>query len=254
MAPMSRTALIRLGHAAFVLAVVGALEAAVATGAVSRLLLSRPSDIAVQLWEDARTEELWGAVATTVLEVAAALVLSLALGGLLGLLLWRLRTVRRSLEPVLVAFYSAPALLLYPFVMVLLKQGSATVITMAVIMGSIPIAINVAVGFTSIEPIWHRVGRSMCATPWQMLSRIMIPAAIPTIVTGFRLGLTFAMITVIAIEFLTYSGGLGRQISWRYFTFDTVGVYAYIVLVMLLSMSVNAALDALERRVGRRWH
>lgn len=250
---MARTNAIRLAHLGFVLVLVVALEAAVASGAISRLILSRPTEIVLNLWQDLQTGELWHAIGTTVFEVLSALSLSLAVGGLLGLLLWRVELIRRALEPMLVAFYSAPALLLYPFVMVFLNQGSATVITMAVVMGSIPIGINIAVGFSSIEPIWGRVGRSMCATPLQSLFRIMIPAAIPTIVTGFRLGLTFAMITVVAIEFLTYSGGLGRLISWRYFTFDTVGVYSSILLVMLLAMGVNASLDKLESSVGRRW-
>lgn len=251
---MARKTLIRLGHLAFVIVLCAGLEALVASGSISRMILSRPSEIVVQLWEDFQTDELWLAMATTVFEVLSALVLSLAIGGSLGLLLWRLRLLRDALAPILVAFYSAPALLLYPFVMVFFSQGSTTVIVMAVIMGAIPIAINVAIGFAQIEPIWGKVGRSMCATPVQMLFRIMVPAAIPTIVTGFRLGLTFAMISVVAIEFLTYSGGLGRLISWRYFTFDTVGVYSAILLVMTLAMIINAALNMLERRVGRRLH
>jgi NitT/TauT family transport system permease protein len=251
---MTRTTLIRLGHLAFIAAVCAGLEALVTSGSISRLILSRPRDIVSHLWEDLQTTELWLAISTTVFEVVTALALSLTIGGVLGLLLWRMQIVRKALEPLLVAFYSAPALLLYPFVMVFLNQGSATVITMAVIMGSIPIAINVAIGFAQIEPIWAKVGRSMCATPVQTLLHIMVPAAIPTIVTGFRLGLTFALISVIAIEFLTYSGGLGRLVSWRYFTFDTVGVYSAILLVMTLAMIINAALNALERRVGKHWH
>ena len=64
-----------------------------------------------------------------------------------------------------------------------------------------------------IEPIWHKVGRSLLATQRQILMRILLPAAIPTIVAGFRLGLTFALIAVISLEFLPYSGGLGRLVS-----------------------------------------
>jgi NitT/TauT family transport system permease protein len=251
---MTRTALIRIGHVAFVLAVCAALEAAVTTGAVSNMIIGRPTAIFARLLEDLQTWELWLAIATTIAEVSVALVLCLGLGGMLGLVLFRLRSVRVALQPILVAFYSAPALLLYPFVMAFLDQGSATVVTMAVVMGSIPIGINVAAGFASMDPIWATVGRSMCATPFQLIFKVLVPAAIPTIVAGFRLGLTFAMITVIAIEFLTYSGGLGRLISWRYFVFDTAGLYAAILLVMVLAMTVNVALDALERHVGRRLH
>ena len=251
---MRKAALIRLGHFVLVVLLCLVLEWAVVSGSISRLVVSRPSEIFANLWDDLKTQELWSAIGMTVFEVLSALILSMLIGGVLGFALWRLRLLRQALEPLLVAFYSAPALLLYPFVMVYLNQGSATVITMAVIMGSIPIAINVAVGFASIAPIWSKVGHSMCATPLQLVFRIMVPAAIPIIATGFRLGVTFALITVISMEFLTYSGGLGRLISWRYFTFDMVGVYSSILLVLTLSMTINALLNAFENRIGRHWH
>jgi NitT/TauT family transport system permease protein len=110
-----------------------------------------------------------------------------------------------------------------------------------------------AVGFAGIEPIWRKVGRSLNATPTQMLTRILIPAATPIIVTGFRLGLTFALIGVVSLEFLTYSGGLGRLISWRYYIFDTDGVYAAILLVAMIAITINALLTGLEQRVRGRW-
>jgi NitT/TauT family transport system permease protein len=97
------------------------------------------------------------------------------------------------------------------------------------------------------------VGRSLNATSPQMLFRIMIPAATPIIATGFRLGLTFGLIGVIALEFLTYSGGLGRLISWRYFIFDTEGVYSAIALVAAISILINSLLNTMERRIRGRW-
>lgn len=244
---------IRLGHLVFAVLFVAALEALVASGTVSQLVMSRPSQIWARLWEDLATSELWLSLATTVHEVSIALILSLLVGTTLGYAFYCFRTFRRAAEPLLVAFYSAPAVLLYPVFMTLLGQSSATVITMAVVLGSVPIAINVAVGFAGIEPIWRKVGQSLNATPRQMLLRIMIPAATPIIVTGFRLGLTFALIGVIALEFLTYSGGLGRLISWRYFIFDTNGVYSGIVVVAVLSILVNSLLGTLERKVRSRW-
>lgn len=244
---------LRLGHLALVVALCLALELAVRAGGISRLILSPPSEMLTRLYEDFQTREIWGALGTTLFEVSVALVLCLLIGTVLGYIFFRLGVVRESLEPLLVAFYSAPAMLLYPFVMVFLDQGSATVITMAVVMGSAPIAINVAMGFSNIDRIWSQVGESMCASSSQMLTKILIPAAIPTIVTGFRLGLTFAMITVISLEFLTYSGGLGRLISWRYFTFDTDGVFSSILLVMTIAITINMLVTSFEGRVRARW-
>ena len=137
--------------------------------------------------------------------------------------------------------------------MIFFGQGSGTVIIMSVVLATVPVAINVAVGFSGIAPIWRKVGRSLHTTRGQMFFNIMVPAAMPTIVTGFRFGLTFALVGVVALEFLTYSGGLGRLVSWRYFVFDTDGVYAAILLVAAIAIVINALLSALERRVRRRW-
>lgn len=250
---LNRKTRIRIGHLVFVMAFFAVLEGLVASDVVSALILSRPTEIFVQLWLDLQRVEFWQSIRVTAFEVAAAVTLALVIGSLIGLAFSRLPLFRRAIEPGLVAFYSAPALLLYPLFVTLLGPGSATVIAMAVILGSVPIAINVAVGFAGIEPIWRKVGRSLNASQTQMLFRILVPAAIPTIVTGFRLGLTFSLIAVISLEFLLYSGGLGRLVSWRYFVFDTAGVYSAILLVILISMSINGLLSLLERTIRSRW-
>ncbi len=250
---LRRKTKIRLAHLAFVSLFFAALEILVGSGTISELILSRPSKIGTRLLQDLATSELWMSLATTVQEVLVALSLSLLIGTSLGYTFYRFRTFQQAVEPLLVAFYSAPAILLYPIFVFFLGAGSATVITMAVILGSVPIAINVAVGFASIEPIWRKVGRSLNATPRQMLFHILVPAATPTIVTGFRLGLTFALVGVVALEFLIYSDGLGKLVSWRYFVFDTDGVYSAIVLVSAIAIIINIALTTFDQRIRRRW-
>lgn len=250
---LKRRTKIRIGHAVFVVLFFAALEALVQFGTFSRLVLSPPSEIVARLWVDFGAVELWESLATSVKEVAIAMAVSLVIGSALGLAFHRLATLRRAIEPWLVAFYSAPALLLYPVFQTVLESTSATVVAMAIVLGTAPIAINVAVGLAGIEPIWRKLGRSLMASPAQMMFMVLLPAAIPTVVTGFRLGLTFALIGVISLEFLLYSDGLGRLISWRYFVYDTDGVYAAILLVSAIAIAINAALNQLETRVRSRW-
>src|SRR5688572_23517414 len=205
-------------------------ELLVESGVISKLVLAKPSAIAVRVFSDLGTAEFWGTFATTLLEVAAALAIAAGLGVPLGLTLYRYRLFRRALEPILIAFYSAPSILLYPIFLTFFGEGSTTVICMAVVLGIVPIAINFSVGLSGVEPIWRKLGRSLNATASQMMIRIMLPAATPIIFAGFRLGFTFALVGVIGVEFLTYSGGLGRLVSWRYFAFDSEGVFAAITL------------------------
>ena len=250
---LKRAHTVRAAQLGIVLTVAVALELLVDHGVINDLILSRPSQMIVRLWQDFGGEELWVSFAVTARDVVIAVTLSLSIGTAMGYALHRFFMLRRALEPLLVAFYSAPAVLLYPIFMIFFGQGNETVVVMAVVLATVPVAINVAVGFNSIAPIWRKVGRSLHTTRAQMFFSIMVPAAMPTIVTGFRLGLTFALVGVVALEFLTYSGGLGKLVSWRYFVFDTDGVYAAILLVAAIAIVINALLSALERRVRRRW-
>lgn len=250
---MSRKLKIILGQAGLTVALLVGMQLLVDAGAVSRLIVSPPSLVFERVIQDFGSVELWTSVWTTVREVVAALAISVFLGMALGYILYRFSIFRRAVEPWLIAFYSAPAMLMYPVVGSFLGQGSATVVVMAVILGTVPIAINVSVGFRSLEPIWLKVGRSMMATRPQVLFKILLPASVPIVATGLRLGMTFSLIGVISLEFLTYSGGLGKLISWRYFTFDTDGVYAAVVLVAVIAILINAAINHGHQRMVVRW-
>jgi NitT/TauT family transport system permease protein len=245
--------MLRRARLALIIFGVLALEIAVRSGGIDPLTISAPSEVVMRLFADARSEELWSAIGVTSSSIAISVVIALMVGSANGYIMYRNRLFQRAAEPMFVAFYSAPAMLLYPFVLVLINSGVATSIVMAVVIGSAPIAINVALGLRSIDPLWTKVALSLNADKSDLIKKVLVPAAVPTIVTGFRLGLTFSLTTVVALEFLTYSGGLGRLVSWRYFVFDTQGVYAAIVLVMVIAILLNAALTALEAQVRSRW-
>lgn len=249
----SRRLGIAAAQAGVVLALLAALEALVRAGAVSALVVSAPSAIAMKIGEDLRGAELWGALRTTAFELGAAFLISLALGMACGILFSRLRPLRAAVEPLLLAFYSAPTILLYPVFLTLFGLGSATVVAMGVIFGSIPIMVNVAVGLAGVEPVFVKLGRSLQASRLQMFTKILLPAATPVIFTGLRLGFTYTLVGVIAVEFITFSGGLGKIVSWRYFIFDTEGIFSGIVFVLLIAILVNALLRRAEERIRTRW-
>ncbi|APX90327.1 hypothetical protein BV394_11805 [Brevirhabdus pacifica] len=243
----------KLGQLIFVVGFFLILELLVRSGILNRLIIAEPSRVLLRLWQDLFTQELWTAFLVTFWEVGVALVMSLLVGLVGGGLLYHYSTVRKALQPVLVGFYSAPAILLYPVFMTLLGPNSLMIITMATIMGAVPISVNLAIGFGGIDPILLKLGRSLNLRGPRLMGKILIPAATPVLFAGFRMGLTFALIAVIGLEFLTYSGGLGRLISWRYSIFDSEGVYAAIAIVCCLAMAVNYALGVMERRIVNRF-
>lgn len=244
---------VRLGQIAFVFLLLAALEAVARAGLISVLIISSPSAIVLKVWEDINGAELWTSLRTTGMEFSLAFLISLILGILLGVLFFRFRLLGSAIEPLLLAFYAAPTILLYPVFLTLFGLGSAAVVSMAIIFGSIPILVNVSVGLAGVEPIFVKLGRSLKVTRWQMFWKILLPAATPTIFTGLRLSFTYTLIGVIAIEFITFSGGLGKMISWRYFVFDTDGIFSGIVFVILIAVLMNHLLRRTEDGIRRRW-
>jgi NitT/TauT family transport system permease protein len=230
-----------------------ALEGLVRARLVSPLILSAPSTVAVKAWEDIRSGELLAHFIVTAGEFGLALLLALILGSALGIVFFRVRLIGAAVEPLLLAFYAAPTILLYPVFLTLFGLGSGAVVGMAVVFGTVPIAVNVSAGLTGVERVFVKLGRSLRATPWQLFWKIMLPASAPVVFAGIRMGFTYAFIGVVAVEFLTFSGGLGRMVSWRYFIFDTDGLYAAVALVIVVAAAVNSLVQAAEGRVRRRW-
>lgn len=244
---------IRLGRAGVVVLALLAIEAAVRGGLVSRLILSAPSTVAVKVWEDVRSGELLAHLAVTAGEFALAFFVALLLGGVFGVLFFRFRLLGGAVEPLALAFFAAPSILLYPVFMTLFGLGSAVVVSMAIVTGTIPIMVNVSAGLSGVERIFVKLGLSLQATRWQLFWKVMLPAATPAIFSGIRMGFTYTFISVIAVEFLLFSGGLGRMVSWRYFVFDTEGLYSGIAMVIVIAAVVNSAVRLAEERVRARW-
>jgi NitT/TauT family transport system permease protein len=113
--------------------------------------------------------------------------------------------------------------------------------------------VNVSAGLSGVERIFVKLGLSLQATPWQLFWKVMLPAATPAIFSGIRMGFTYTFISVIAVEFLLFSGGLGRLVSWRYFVFDTEGLYSGIAMVIVIAVVVNSVVRLAEERVRARW-
>ncbi len=95
------------------------------------------------------------------------------------------------------------------------------------------------------------VGRSFNLTPWQLFWKIQLPSALPTIFTGFKLGLIFALINVVGVEFLINFGGLGQLINDLAERYDLAGTYAAICFVILVSVCFFVVVEWFERWLTR---
>jgi NitT/TauT family transport system permease protein/taurine transport system permease protein len=143
-----------------------------------------------------------------------------------------------------------PLVILYPVFTVWLGIGSESKIAFASIYGFLPTMLATAAGIQTIDPQLLIAARSMGATLTQRVTRVIIPAAIPTVLSGLRVGGALVIVGVVVSEMLISSAGIGYLIS-RYRTIlDSAHVFAGVLLVLFLAVAFNAIIRLVERKAA----
>lgn len=228
---------------------VALMEAAARASLMPATVFPAPSAIAAGFADIARNGELVGPALITFGEAIAATLIGVVAGVPAGIALARSPLFGRAYESWLGALFAAPIVLLYPLFLVVFHRTNATIVIMGAITAVLPIVIQTRTGMLLVPPVLHAVGRSFRATPQQTFWLIAFPAAVPSIVTGIRLALIYALVNTIGLEFLIDFGGLGRVISDLYAQYDIPQMYAGIVTVVALSLVLLWLLDRAERRM-----
>lgn len=190
---------------------------------------------------------------TTAIRVVASLVAGFLLGFALGVLFWRIPALGRSLEPYLLAFYAVPLVVFYPFLLVLLGINSWPIIAISTAMCSVPVALNSWIGFREQKEIQKMVARALQMPPLLRFRRIELPAALPQVFTGVRVGAVYSLVGTIGMEFMVSSEGLGYAVRYQYETFDVPSMYLFLAATLALSFVVVTALLAVSA-VSLRHH
>lgn len=235
----------------FVAACMLLLEWATASGAISPGIIARPSEAIMGIFTLQRKVDFYGAIRITASLVATAVGLELLFAVPFGYFLYRFRVFGTAYTGWLTALFAAPIFLLYPLFLVIFGRTPVTLIVMGFLPGVIPLILHVQQGFLDVSHIFINVGRSFGLSRRDIFWKIMIPAAAPTIFTGFRLALMYTLINVVALEYLVDIGGLGRIVADRYFRFDIAGTYSAIIAVTAISVLFNWMIGRAERLVVR---
>lgn len=223
------------------------LEFVIDMGLVPSLVVARPSDAIAAVMPLQRDMDLVGNFLVTFGMTFSAIALAIIIGVPFGYLLYRHEVLGLAYEGWLAAAFSAPIVLLYPLFLVIIGRSHLTLIVMAFIPGVIPIVIQTRQGLLSTPPTLIDVGRSFNVSPRDMFWKIMLPAAVPSMFTGMRIGVMYALVTVVAIEYLIDFGGLGRIVSEMYFRFNVPGTYASILFVVMVSILFYFSLNRVEK-------
>ena len=216
------------------------------TGIIPELFLPSLSKTIAVLIKDWR--EYASELAVTLYEVAFAMLIACGFGILAGALVGGIALLRNLLLPVFSSMYAVPIVILYPIFTAWFGIGSESKIIFAGVYGFFPVMLSTAAGIRTIDPQLLLAARSMGATLPQQITRVIIPASIPTVLTGLRLGGALTIIGVVVAEMLTSAAGIGYLVT-RYRTIlDSPHVFGAIVMILLLSIAFDTLARAIERR------
>ncbi len=214
---------------------------------ISRFIVPPPSEIVASFGRVIVEEHVFSRFLLTLGECLMAGVMLTVFGIAGGVLMHRVKLLQQACETWVAAMAAAPLVLAYPLFMVIFGRNAWTIIMMGFFAALPPVILKTIEGMASTRKVLVNVGRSFNLTPTQQFWKIMFPAAMPTIFVGVRLGLIFALINIVGVEFLINYGGLGQLINDLAERYDLAGTYAAICFVILVSVLFFMALEKTER-------
>jgi NitT/TauT family transport system permease protein/taurine transport system permease protein len=217
------------------------------TGLLPELFLPALSKTLTVLYRS--WDEYFAALLVTVYEVVFAMLISCGGGILAGALIGGLTLLRSLLLPVFSSLYAVPIVILYPVFTAWFGVGSESKIAFAGIYAFFPVMLSTAAGIRSIDPQFILAARSMGATLPQQIARVIIPASVPTVFAGLRLGGALTIIGVVVSEMLTSAAGIGYLVTLNRTILESARVFAAILMILVLAVAYYMLARAVERRM-----
>jgi NitT/TauT family transport system permease protein len=228
------------------------LEILCRIGVIDPLTVIPPSDMVASMIERIASGEIDAGMVQTFSTIATAFVLAVALGTLGGALIHRSSRLRDVVDPLLASYYSVPTFIFYPLLVALLGLGKAPLVVLGVLSAAPAVVIATLSGLDGVSPVLLKLARVQRLSRWQTLRWVVLPAALPRLFSGFKLALSYALIGVIAGEFILSGTGLGYSISYAYQSFDNRAMYGLMLFVLLVAITANGILYVWEGRLSRR--
>jgi sulfonate transport system permease protein len=216
---------------------------------VAPQVLPSPDAVALTFKESLLSGELWANLQISLIRVLAGFAVGLVGGLALGVAMGLSPTVKDCIYPLFKAFAQVPVLGWMPLLMLLVGIDEALKIILISKAALVPIALNTYKGIQNVPTRFIEVGHVLRFTRWQMLSKVVFPAALAPIWNGIRYGLTHAWLALVVVELLASSEGLGFMIVYGRQLFQLDVVLAAVVVVGAVGYALDKGLAAIESRL-----
>lgn len=209
-------------------------------------ILPSPGRVWARFLSIARDGTLWWHTQITLWEVAIGLVLGLGVAMLLGYGLAKSPTLERILSPYIVASQAIPAVAIAPLLIIWFGFGGLSKILTCALTVFFPALVNTVVGLRSVEEELVMLMRSLGASRWQRFTLLEIPAALPVLLGGLKVGVTLAVIGAVVGEFVGADRGLGFLINLSRGIFDTPLLFVALFTLVTIALILYGAASWLE--------
>jgi len=218
---------------------------------VSLALFAPPSAIVESIIELAVVDRtLWEALATSVGALLIGFGLAIVVGVAIGLVMGRFLAVEYVLDPYVSFLYALPSIALIPLLVIWFGIDMQLRLALVFLAGVFPVIINTMAGVKNVDRELLDVGRVACASERQVVTTIVLPAALPFIFAGVRVALSQALVGVIVAEMTAIITGLGGMIIRFANFFQTANLFVPILAIMAVSIGLTTLLKWLERRLA----
>ena len=238
--------------AGIILVLLGLWEGYVRVFQVQKWLLPAPSVIATTLVTS--RELLWHHTLVTVLEVLLGFGLSLLCGVVLACGMALSRTLERSLYPFVIASQTIPIIVIAPLLLIWVGYGLAPKIIVVALIAFFPIVVNMVDGLKSVDPDVVHLLRILGANRWQIFVKVQFPSSLPFLFSGLRVAMAVSVIGAVIGEWVGSSQGLGYLMIRSKPQFLTERVFAAIVVLSAIGITLFALVGVLEKLAIPWWH
>lgn len=218
-------------------------------GQVSPLVLPAPSGIIIRLYRMIAEGSVWPHLIVTLSEVLIGFFIGIFSGLVVGALVALLPTVEKLVYPYLVALQTVPKVAVAPLLVIWFGYGLTSKVVITALICFFPILVSVISGFHSTDRDQLDMMKAYGATTLQTLVRLRIPSALVLIFAGLEIASVLAVIGTIVGEFVGAQAGLGYLIMSYNFNLDITGVFAVLVILSAIGMTLHS----ITRFVGRRY-
>jgi NitT/TauT family transport system permease protein len=218
----------------------------------NRLFFAPLSDVvvaAINLWRTGELEtHIWVSFSELLEGVAVAIVFGIIAGVAIGIS----QRTREYVEVYITALYATPLVAVTPLLILWLGIGVVSKAAVVFLTAVFPILINTASGVRATDALLIEVAQSFCATRRQIITKVMLPAAVPFMLTGIRLGIGRGIVGVVVGELFGARAGLGYLIFISGQTFDVPALFVGIITLAIMGVGLTFAAELVERR-ALRW-